>query len=65
MFEYIAPEVGFFQKLIISNLWLFDRVLKFVLSKSKSTRACMHTTTAVTVISGGTKSNVLPAHARV
>ncbi|AOP34678.1 hypothetical protein A0128_12935 [Leptospira tipperaryensis] len=62
-FEWLAPEMNFGSRWIMSNLWLFGPILKSRLSEKNSTRAQLHTTSAVTKISGGFKDNVLPASA--
>lgn len=60
MFDYIGPEMPFFQKLIVANRWAFRRLILHFLSKSKTTNAMIRTTTAPTIIKGGIKANVLP-----
>ena len=54
----------FLSKLAIANRWLFERMLIAKLSSSEATNALVRTTTAATIIEGGVKDNVLPAHAR-
>ncbi len=61
--EAIADELPFTQRLIMKNLWLFKPVVMSSLAKDPSGQAGMRTTTAVTVISGGVKANVLPISA--
>ncbi|WP_167881136.1 M20 family peptidase [Leptospira gomenensis] len=63
MFRWLAPESDFVSRLLFSNLWLFRPFLESKLSGKSSTRAQLHTTTAITQISGGFKDNVLPARA--
>lgn len=67
MFETIAPEMSGFQRVALSNLWLFSPVVQRQLEKKASTNAVMRTTTALTVVRAGDKDNVLPgeAHATV
>jgi carboxypeptidase PM20D1 len=60
--KYVAPYASFGYKLILGNLWLFSSILSSILSKG-STDAIQRTTTAVTIIRGGIKSNVLPSEA--
>ncbi|TGM57080.1 M20 family peptidase [Leptospira adleri] len=62
-FQWLAPEMKFGSRWIMSNLWLFGPILKSRLSEKNSTRAQLHTTSAITKISGGFKDNVLPAKA--
>jgi carboxypeptidase PM20D1 len=62
-FQWLAPEMKFGSRWIMSNLWLFGPILKLRLNEKNSTRAQLHTTSAITKISGGFKDNVLPANA--
>ncbi|MFZ4715135.1 MAG: M20 family peptidase [Bacteriovoracaceae bacterium] len=62
--ESLSSEMPFIKKMVISNLWLFSPVVLNQLTKNPTTAASIRTTTAVTMISGGTKENVLPAEAR-
>jgi carboxypeptidase PM20D1 len=63
MFETLAPEFGGFQRVALSNLWLFEPVVRRQLEKSRSMNALLRTTTALTIVSGGNKDNVLPGSA--
>jgi carboxypeptidase PM20D1 len=63
MFETLAPEMGFLNRVLLSNLWLTEPLVRSQLEKLPSTNAVMRTTTALTVINGGNKSNVLPGRA--
>jgi len=63
-FKFVSPELDIFYRIILSNLWLFDKILPYALARKKTLRAAIQTTTAVTMISGGTKSNVLPNMAK-
>jgi carboxypeptidase PM20D1 len=63
MFASIAPELGFGQRLALSNLWLFRPVIEPTLAKGAATNAMMRTTTALTIINAGNKENVLPGRA--
>lgn len=60
-YKTLAPELSLPYRVLMSNLWLFKPIIKFILNKKNSTRAQLHTTTAVTEISGGIKDNVLPS----
>jgi carboxypeptidase PM20D1 len=62
--EYLGPEMPFLSRLALANLWLFRGLAEWQLSQTPSTDAALRTTTAVTLIEGGVKSNVLPAKAR-
>jgi carboxypeptidase PM20D1 len=63
MFETIAPEMGGFQRVALSNLWLFGPVVQAQLEKGASTNAMLRTTTALTIFNAGNKDNVLPGQA--
>lgn len=63
MFETLAPHMALPLKSVISNRWLLDPVLINELGKGGATNAMVRTTTAVTIVEGGTKDNVLPAEA--
>ncbi|MGZ8463942.1 MAG: M20 family peptidase [Candidatus Binatia bacterium] len=64
MFDYLGPEMGWTQKLLLANLWLFEPLIANRLSKSPLTNAILRTTLAPTIFSSGIKENVLPAQAR-
>lgn len=63
MFERLAPEMTFPNRLFMSNLWLFGPLVLNKLAQSDATRAQLHTTTALTIFQGGIKENVIPAEA--
>lgn len=63
MFETVAPEMGGFQRVALSNLWLFGPLVQAQLEKGASTNAMLRTTTALTLVHAGNKDNVLPGHA--
>jgi len=60
MFETIAPEMTGFQRVALSNLWLFAPLVQAQLEKGASTNAMLRTTTALTVVNAGNKDNVIP-----
>ncbi|XLZ69110.1 M20 family peptidase [Massilia sp. SR12] len=62
-FETLAPEMGGFNRVALSNFWLFGPMLERMLAKSPSTNALMRTTTALTIVNAGVKDNVLPGTA--
>ena len=64
MFNTIAPEMNFTNRVILSNLWLTKPIVEAQLSKVASTAAMLRTTTALTVINAGERDNVLPGHAK-
>lgn len=58
--SYLAPHATFLYKIILSNLWLLSGAIAAVLSGDSSTDAIQRTTTAITMIQGGIKENVMP-----
>lgn len=62
-FDYAGPEMKPALRLVFANRWLFEPVIRSILEKKNTTRASIRTTTAVTVIRGGVKTNVLPTEA--
>eukprot|EP00730_Choanoeca_flexa_P014604 TRINITY_DN6445_c0_g1_i3.p1 TRINITY_DN6445_c0_g1~~TRINITY_DN6445_c0_g1_i3.p1 ORF type:complete len:518 (+),score=129.73 TRINITY_DN6445_c0_g1_i3:116-1669(+) len=65
LFQHIAPEVDFGQRVILTNMWLLKPVLMYVLSLKPNTDTLIRTTTSFTILKGGIKSNVLPNKATV
>ena len=63
MLEHIGPEMALGQRVLFANLWLFGPLVERRLASEPSTNAMIRTTTAATVVEGGTKDNVLPAAA--
>lgn len=64
MFETLAPEMSGFQRVALSNLWLFGPVVQKQLEKTGSTNAMLRTTTALTILQAGNKDNVIPEQAQ-
>jgi carboxypeptidase PM20D1 len=60
MFETVAPEMSGFNRVALSNLWLFGPLVQAQLEKGASTNAMLRTTTALTVVNAGNKDNVIP-----
>jgi carboxypeptidase PM20D1 len=63
MFDTLAPEMGGFSRVALSNLWLFVPVVQEQLEAAGSTNAMLRTTTALTIVNAGNKENVLPGRA--
>lgn len=63
MFETLAPEMNGFQRVALSNLWLFGPVVQKQLERSGATNAMLRTTTALTIVQAGNKDNVIPGQA--
>jgi carboxypeptidase PM20D1 len=63
LFGAIAPEMHGLNRVALSNLWLMEPLVLRQLTRAPATDAILRTTTALTVIRGGNKENVLPASA--
>jgi len=63
LFETLAPEMHGFQRVALSNLWLFGPLVESQLAKGPTTNAMLRTTTAITIVNGGNKANVIPGQA--
>jgi len=63
-FHWLAPELPFGKRVVMSNLWLFQPLLEAQAKDSSSLNAMLRTTTAPTIIEGGVKENVIPSRAR-
>ncbi len=63
MFDVLAPEMGLPLRAVFANLWLFQPLVESQLEAGRATAACLRTTTAVTIMQGGTKENILPTTA--
>ena len=61
--EALAPELPFLPRLVLANADVLERLLLRALATRPALDAAIRTTTAATVIHGGTKSNVLPKRA--
>jgi len=60
MFDALAPEMAGFNRVVLSNLWLFKPLVLREFEKSGPTEALTRTTTALTIFNAGDKDNVLP-----
>ena len=60
----LTPYLSFPLRLVMSNMWLFSPAIQWVLTRKPGTDALQRTTTAVTLISGGEKENILPTSAK-
>ena len=63
LFETLAPEMDGFQRVALSNLWLFGPLVESQLAKAPGTNAMLRTTTALTIVNAGNKFNVIPGQA--
>jgi len=62
-FDAIAPYSTFSNRLAMANTWLLAPLIKSQLLGDKKSAATMRTTTAATMASGSSKSNILPTRA--
>ncbi len=60
--ESLAPELPFAMRAVLANLWLFGGIIEAAMAQNPPLDAMQRTTTAVTIVKGGVKSNVLPSH---
>lgn len=60
LFDEIASEMSFTQRIVFKNSWLFSGLIKKELSKKYSTNAFIRTTAATTIFTSGQSENVLP-----
>jgi carboxypeptidase PM20D1 len=63
MFGALAPEMSGVNRVMLSNLWLTEPLVRGQLEKSPSSNAMLRTTTALTIVRAGNKDNVLPGRA--
>jgi len=63
MFVTLAPEMKGFNRVVLSNLWLFKPLLLREFEKNGPSEATIRTTTALTIFNAGDKDNVLPGNA--
>ncbi|MCA9132925.1 MAG: M20/M25/M40 family metallo-hydrolase, partial [Planctomycetales bacterium] len=64
MLKFLGPEMpSLASRVAMSNLWLCGPLVKRRLGATPSGNALLRTTVAPTMIDGGVKPNVLPAHA--
>lgn len=64
MLRYVGPEMGFLNKIIIGNLWLFGGIFKKAFAANSSGNALLRTTAAPTIIEGSNSPNVLAQKSR-
>jgi carboxypeptidase PM20D1 len=63
MMRALAPELSLTNRMAVSNEWLFGPLLRERLKDDAAAQALLGTTVAPTVISGGSRPNVLPGEA--
>lgn len=60
MIYIFAAHASWPYKLLYANLWLFKPMFEYIFSSDASMNSLIRSSTAVTLMSGGTKENVLP-----
>lgn len=63
LFVNLAPEMSGMQRVALSNLWLFGPLVQSQMARSPGLNAMLRTTTALTLVGGGIKENVIPGRA--
>ena len=63
LFKAIGPAAPFSLQVAFANLWLLGGIVRKRLLANPKTAAAIRTTTAVTMIQGGIKDNILPNRA--
>jgi carboxypeptidase PM20D1 len=64
MLETVGREMSFSRRLVLANLWLFRPLVERQFASMPAADTMMRTSTAVTIVEGGVKANVLPSKAR-
>jgi carboxypeptidase PM20D1 len=64
MMARLRSGMPFVQRVALSNLWLFSPMVVKGMAAKPAGAAMLRTTTAVTMVSGGVKANVLPIDAK-
>jgi carboxypeptidase PM20D1 len=63
MFNQLAPQMPFFQRLALENRWLFGPLILRQMSNSHTLNAGIRTTCAPTIFKAGIKDNIVPDEA--
>ncbi|MBW7935281.1 MAG: M20/M25/M40 family metallo-hydrolase, partial [Gemmatimonadaceae bacterium] len=64
MMERLRGGMGYGARLALSNLWLLGPIVTRGMTAQQTGAAMLRTTTAVTIVHGGVKANVLPIEAK-
>jgi carboxypeptidase PM20D1 len=59
----LGSAVSFGMQFVFSNIWFFKPIIKMQAEANSTTNAMIRTSTALTIVNGGIKENVLPANA--
>lgn len=60
MFDHIMSDMNFVTRLVFANRWLLEPVILQKLAEKPSTNALIRSTTAITIVGGGVKPNIIP-----
>ncbi len=63
LFKNLGSAASFGMQFVFSNLWFFGPIVKMQAESNHTTNAMIRTSTALTIVNGGVKDNVLPATA--
>merc|ERR1712227_1064869 len=64
LFEALTPYLPFPANILTANLWLFSPIVSRLASLDNKMNSLVRTTTAITIVEAGYKSNVIPTTAR-
>lgn len=59
----LGSAASFGMQFVFSNIWFFKPIIKMQAEANNTTNAMIRTSTALTMVNGGIKENVLPANA--
>ncbi|MFQ3235158.1 MAG: carboxypeptidase PM20D1 [Paraglaciecola sp.] len=62
-FKHLGYFTGLETRLPLANMWLFSPIVENMMLSTPSSAASIRTTTAVTMLKGSSKSNILPTQA--
>jgi carboxypeptidase PM20D1 len=64
MLQALGSRMSMVYRVVMANIWLFQRVIREHLTSMPETNAVLRTTGAATIFESGIKENVLPTQAR-
>ena len=64
MLESLAVNLGFVQRVLLTNLWLFAPLIELIFAGNPTLDSLQRTTTAVTIFNSGLKENVVSGWSR-
>ena len=64
MFQTLGGYMSFGLRMAFANTWLLGKTIQKKMAAKASTNAMMRTTSAVTMINGGVKDNILPSQVK-